>query len=45
VGDTVEIGHVRFDVAAVEGTRILHADATLLARPERDHEDEGGDDS
>ena len=32
VGDSVEIGHVKFDVAAVDGTRILHADATLLPR-------------
>ena len=33
VGDSVEIGHVRFEVAAVDGTRILHADATLLSVP------------
>ena len=33
VGDSVEIGHVKFDVAAVDGTRILHADATLLPLP------------
>ena len=45
VGDSVEIGHVKFDVAAVEGTRILHADATLLALPERDGDDADGDDS
>ena len=30
VGDSVEIGHVKFDVATVDGSRILHADATLL---------------
>ena len=35
VGDSVEIGHVKFDVAAVDGTRILHADATLLPLPKR----------
>jgi len=45
VGDSVEIGHVKFDVAAVEGTRILHADATLLALPERDGDDLDDEDS
>jgi putative hemolysin len=45
VGDSVEIGHVKFDVAAVEGTRILHADATLLALPERHGDDADDDDS
>jgi CBS domain containing-hemolysin-like protein len=43
VGDSVEIGHVKFDVAAVEGSRILHADASLLPRPERSSDDEDGD--
>jgi putative hemolysin len=43
VGDSVEVGHVKFDVAAVDGTRILHADATLLPRPQRLGEDEDGD--
>jgi CBS domain containing-hemolysin-like protein len=43
VGDSVEIGHVKFDVAAVEGSRILHADASLLPRPERTSDDEDGD--
>ena len=45
VGDSVEIGHVKFDVAAVEGTRILHADATLLALPERHGDDADEDDA
>ena len=46
VGDSVEIGHVKFDVATVDGTRILHADATLLPVPEHDEDDdEDGDDS
>jgi CBS domain containing-hemolysin-like protein len=45
VGDSVEIGHVKFDVAAVDGTRILHADATLLALPERVGDDVDDDDS
>jgi putative hemolysin len=45
VGDSVEIGHVKFDVAAVEGTRILHADATLLTLPERDGDDADEDDA
>ncbi len=45
VGDSVEIGHVKFDVATVDGTRILHADATLLPVPERDGDDGDGDDS
>jgi magnesium and cobalt exporter, CNNM family len=45
VGDSVEIGHVKFDVASVDGTRILHADATLLPVPEDGEDDEGGDDS
>ena len=46
VGDSVEVGHVKFDVAAVDGTRILHADATLLPLPKRsDDDDEDGDDS
>ena len=45
VGDSVEVGHVKFDVAAVDGTRILHTDATLLPLPERRPEDEDGDDS
>jgi CBS domain containing-hemolysin-like protein len=44
VGDSVEVGHVRFDVAAVDGSRILHADATLLPRPKgHDEDDEDGD--
>ncbi|HEY3612943.1 MAG TPA: hemolysin family protein [Gaiellales bacterium] len=43
VGDSVEIGHVKFDVAAVDGTRILHADATLLPLPERRDDDDGDD--
>jgi CBS domain containing-hemolysin-like protein len=43
VGDSVEIGHVKFDVATVDGTRILHTDATLLPRPQRRDEDEDGD--
>ena len=43
VGDSVEIGHVKFDVAAVDGTRITHADATLLALPERRGSDAGED--
>jgi CBS domain containing-hemolysin-like protein len=42
VGDSVEICHVRFDVAAVDGTRILHVDATLLPLPERG-DDDGAD--
>jgi putative hemolysin len=41
VGDSVEIGHVKFDVAAVEGSRILHADATLLPKPERGDDEDG----
>ena len=45
VGDSVEIGHVKFDVVAVDGTRILHADATLLPLPERDGDDDDGDNS
>ena len=45
VGDSVKIGHVKFDVASVDGTRILHADATLLPVPEKDGDDEDGDDS
>ncbi len=45
VGDSVEIGHVKFDVVAVDGTRILHADATLLPLPERDGDEDDGDDS
>jgi CBS domain containing-hemolysin-like protein len=43
VGDSVEIGNVRFDVADVDGTRILHADATLLSVPQAVHDDEDGD--
>ena len=43
VGDSVEVGHVKFDVAAVEGSRILHADATLLPKPEPADEHEDGD--
>jgi CBS domain containing-hemolysin-like protein len=43
VGDSVEIGHVKFDVAAVDGSRILHADATLLPLPDRVSDDEDGD--
>jgi CBS domain containing-hemolysin-like protein len=44
VGDSVEIGHVKFDVADVDGTRILHTDATLLPRPEpRNDDDDDGD--
>ena len=45
VGDSVEIGHVKFDVATVDGSRILHADATLLPVPEKNGDDEDGDDS
>jgi putative hemolysin len=33
VGDTVEIGHVRFEVASVDGTRILYVHVTLLPHP------------
>jgi CBS domain containing-hemolysin-like protein len=40
VGDSVEVGNVKFDVAAVDGSRILHADATLLPPPARPHEDD-----
>jgi CBS domain containing-hemolysin-like protein len=43
VGDSVEIGHVKFDVSDVDGTRILHADATLLPRPEPSSDDDDGD--
>ena len=43
VGDSVEIGDVKFDVAAVDGTRILHADATLLPRAGAGRDDEDGD--
>jgi putative hemolysin len=43
IGDSVEIGHVRFAVDAVDGTRILHADATLLPLPERNGSDDGDD--
>jgi CBS domain containing-hemolysin-like protein len=43
VGDSVEVGHVKFDVAAVDGSRILHADATLLPKPEPVDEHEDGD--
>ncbi|MDX6535820.1 MAG: magnesium and cobalt exporter, family [Gaiellales bacterium] len=43
VGDGVEIGHVKFDVVAVDGTRILHADATLMPIPERRDDDDGDD--
>jgi CBS domain containing-hemolysin-like protein len=42
VGDSVEVGDVKFDVAAVDGTRILHADATLLPRAKRVTDDEDG---
>jgi CBS domain containing-hemolysin-like protein len=46
VGDSVEVGGVKFDVAAVDGSRILHADATLLPSPARTHrDDEDGDSS
>ena len=45
VGDSVEIGHVKFEVATVDGSRILHADATLLPVPEKNGDDEDGDDS
>ena len=46
VGDSVEVGHVKFDVAAIEGSRILHADATLLPVPKgAGEDDEDGDDS
>jgi CBS domain containing-hemolysin-like protein len=45
VGDSVEIGHVKFDVAAVDGTRILYVDATLLPLPEQHGDDEDGGDS
>jgi CBS domain containing-hemolysin-like protein len=45
VGDSVEIGNVKFDVAAVDGTRILHADATLLPLPQPKDENEDGDTS
>jgi hypothetical protein len=41
----VEIGHVKFDVADVEGTRILHTDATLLPRPEPTSDDDDDGDS
>ena len=43
VGDNIEIGHVKFDVATVDGTRILHADATLLPLPEPSDDDDGDD--
>ncbi len=43
VGDSVEVGHVKFDVAAVDGSRILHADATLLPKPEPADEHADGD--
>jgi putative hemolysin len=43
VGDSVEVGHVKFDVAAVDGSRILHADATLLPKPEPPGEYADGD--
>ena len=43
MGDSVEIGHVKFDVADVDGTRITHADATLLPLPQRVSDDEDGD--
>src|SRR6185312_15995878 len=43
VGGGVEIGHVRFDVADVDGTRITHADATLLPLPQHGGDDEDGD--
>jgi putative hemolysin len=45
VGDSVEICHVKLDVAAVDGTRILHADATLLPLPERRSDAHDEDDS
>jgi CBS domain containing-hemolysin-like protein len=45
VGDSVEVGGVKFDVAAVDGTRILHTDATLLPRPQSSDRDEDGDSS
>jgi CBS domain containing-hemolysin-like protein len=41
VGDSVEIGDVKFDVAAVDGTRILHTDATLLPRAGPGGDDDG----
>jgi CBS domain containing-hemolysin-like protein len=41
VGDSVEIGDVKFDVAAVDGTRILHTDATLLPRAGLGGDDDG----
>jgi CBS domain containing-hemolysin-like protein len=43
VGDSVEIDDVKFDVATVDGTRILHADATLLPRPEPSDDDDDGE--
>jgi CBS domain containing-hemolysin-like protein len=45
VGDSVEIGNVKFDVAAVDGTRIVHADATLLPLPQPKDEGDDGDTS
>jgi putative hemolysin len=45
VGDSVVLGHVKFDVATVDGSRILHVDATLLPVPEKNGDDEDGDDS
>jgi CBS domain containing-hemolysin-like protein len=33
-GDTIELDHVRFVVADVDGPRILHVDATLLEEPQ-----------
>jgi CBS domain containing-hemolysin-like protein len=45
VGDTVEICHVRFEVAAVDGTRILYVHVTLLPLPVRQAGNNDDDDS
>jgi CBS domain containing-hemolysin-like protein len=43
-GDVVELDHTRFEVVAVDGTRILQVDVTLGERPDqasgRDHDDD-----
>jgi CBS domain containing-hemolysin-like protein len=42
-GDIVEFDHTRFEVVAVDGTRILQVDVTLHMRPETTGDDEDDD--
>jgi CBS domain containing-hemolysin-like protein len=39
-GDLVELDNTRFEVVAVDGTRILQVDVTLHSKPDRDSEDD-----